>query len=325
MKHISLLLPYGLNVAGMDNARQGFLEANNYLVDRGKKPAFKLELIGASHQLEAQQGVFMIKADRTLADLEHTDIIIIPPVKGYMPDILQNNTPYYPWITNQYQKGAEVVSICLGAFLLAQTGLLNGKKCATHWHATTELQRLFPKVSVMTDKILTDENRIYTGGGAFSSANLILYLIEKFSNRETAVYCSKIFQIDPGRHTQSPFAIFSGQKDHGDKEIEKAQEFIERNAEEKISINELCDNVALARRTLERRFKKATSNTVTEYIQRVKVETAKKHLEGGIKTVNEVMFDVGYSDTKSFREIFRKHTGVTPLEYKNRYRKPRLK
>jgi transcriptional regulator GlxA family with amidase domain len=130
--------------------------------------------------------------------------------------------------------------------------------------------------------------------------------------------------IDIDRNSQSPFIIFSGQKEHTDEPVKKVQDFIEMNFQEKITVDQLALISAVGRRNLERRFKKATANTIAEYIQRVKIEVAKKNLENGRKNINEVMYDVGYSDTKAFRNIFRKITGLSPIEYRNKYNKEAL-
>ena len=184
-----------------------------------------------------------------------------------------------------------------------------------------EFRDLFPEVEVVEGNIVTEENGIYSSGGANSYWNLLLYLVEKYTNRETAILASKYFAIDIDRNSQAAFAMFKGQKDHGDKEIRKAQDFIEQNIHERITIEELADHAAVSRRTFERRFKQATSNSVLEYIQRVKVEAAKRSFESSRKNINEVMYDVGYTDTKAFRTIFKKVTGLTPVEYRNKYNK----
>jgi transcriptional regulator GlxA family with amidase domain len=180
---------------------------------------------------------------------------------------------------------------------------------------------MFPKVNLQTDKLITDEKGIYTSGGAYSFLNLIIYLIEKYYDRQTAIYCSKVFQIEMDRQSQSPFMIFTGQKSHGDEVIKKAQAYIESKVDEKISIEDLSSKFAVGRRNFDRRFIKATGNTPVEYAQRVKIEAAKKAFETGRKTINEVMYDVGYSDVKAFREVFRKITGISPLEYRSKYNK----
>jgi len=196
---------------------------------------------------------------------------------------------------------------------------LDGIQCTTHWRFVNEFRNMFPAANVVDDKIMTEANGIYTSGGAYSYLNLLIYLIEKYAGRDIAILISKAFMIDIDRVSQSPFIIFQGQKEHDDEPVKQAQEFIEKNFQEKITVDQLASMHALSRRNLERRFKKATCNTVTEYIQRVKIEAAKKNFESSRKNINEVMYDVGYMDTKAFRTTFKKITGLSPVQYRNKY------
>ena len=134
-----------------------------------------------------------------------------------------------------------------------------------------------------------------------------------------AIMTAKYFSIDIDRNSQNAFMIFKGQKNHQDKEVKKAQLFIEKNYHKKITVDELASMVAISRRSFERRFKQATDNTVLEYLQRVKVEAAKRSFENSRDNISEVMYDVGYMDTKAFRNIFRKYTGLTPVQYRYKY------
>ena len=236
-----------------------------------------------------------------------------------MTSALAKNKTAVPWILEQYKKGAEVASLCVGAFLLAATGLLNGKKCSTHWGFQNEFKEMYPDVEVIEGSIVTEEKRIYSSGGANSYWNLLLYLLEKYTDRDTAILASKYFAIDIDRDSQAAFAMFKGQKNHGDKEILKAQDYIEKSIHEKISTDELAKIAAIGRRSFERRFKQATNNSVLEYIQRIKVESAKRKFETSRENINEVMYDVGYTDTKAFRDLFKRLTGLTPMEYRNKY------
>lgn len=320
MKTVSILLLNQLNIGGLENARQGFLESNNYLRMMGKRPAFNVELVGSEKEVKVDEGLYAIRPQKNIQELSKTDIIVIPPIKGdKIQEAIEQNLAFLPWIVDQYHKGAEVVSLCLGAFILGASGLVDNKSCVTHWRAADQFRKHFPKTHLLTDKILTDEERIYTGGGAFSSANLVLYLIEKMVDRETAVYCSKHFQIDMSRVSQSPFIIFKGQRNHEDKLIKQAQDFIEQNYQGEFTVDQLATQLFVNRRTLERRFKKATGNTLSEYMQRVRVEVAKRNFEQAPFPVKEVMYKVGYSDAKSFRKLFKKHVGLSPIEYKKRY------
>jgi transcriptional regulator GlxA family with amidase domain len=268
-------------------------------------------------------GIITITPQATLNEVKKTDLVIIPAVDGDMEQALETNKAFIPWLLEQHAQGAEIASLCLGAFFLAKTGLLNGKRCATHWVAANEFKRMFPEVNLIPEKVVTDESGIYSSGGAYSYLNLILYLIEKYTSRDMAILCAKVFAIEIERDSQSPFMIFQGQKEHEDEPIKKAQEFIETNFQDRITVDQLADMFALGRRNLERRFKKATSNTVVEYIQRVKIEAAKKSFETSRKNINEIMYEVGYSDIKAFRTTFKKITGMSPLDYRNKYNKER--
>ncbi|MEH6682209.1 MAG: helix-turn-helix domain-containing protein [Sediminicola sp.] len=322
MKHISILVPEGnTSLSNLEATHKMFTMANGTLEKMGNDPLFEVHLVGLDKTTRSSYGIFGIIPDTIVEEVDKTDLIIIPAIHGDYAEVIAANQKFVPWIREQYKKGAEIASLCIGAFLLASTGLLKGKNCTTHWLAASEFRSLFPEVNLLDDRIITDENGIYTSGGAYSSLNLNLYLVEKFAGREMAVLSSKIFEIDINRNSQSPFIIFKGQKSHMDQDVLKAQEFMERNFREKISVDDLCDHVAASRRTFERRFKKATSNTVGEYLQRVKIEAAKKELEKGRMTVGEVMYEVGYSDPKAFRDVFRKITDMTPMDYLNRYSK----
>ncbi|KAB7531710.1 helix-turn-helix domain-containing protein [Flagellimonas olearia] len=320
MKHISILVPDGdSSLSNLEATFKMFNMTNKALERAGKLPLFSTHLVGTHKKARSSNGLFSIIPNTTIEEIDKTDLIIIPAIHGDYKEVVAKNGAFIPWIREQYNKGAEVASLCIGAFILAGTGLLDGKECATHWLAAREFREMYPKVNLIDDRIITDENGLYTSGGAYSSLNLNLYLVEKFAGREMAILSSKIFEIDISRISQSPFIIFKGQKSHSDEEILKAQEYIEQNYQDRITIDGLSQKMALSRRTFERRFKKATSNTVIEYLQRVKVEAAKKELEKGRKTVNEIMYDVGYNDPKAFRVTFKKITCMTPVEYLNKY------
>ena len=319
MKHISILVPKGAILGSLEGSRLLLTQVNEFFKAKGEPPIFKVQLVGLSKETSLVGGLFTANTDILIGDVKKTDLIIIPALDGDLQEAIDKNKDFIPWIVEQYNGGAEVASLCLGAFLLASTGLLNGKKCATHWLAANQFKTMFPEVNLVTEKILTDEHRIYSSGGAFSYLNLILYLIEKYAGRDMAVLSSKVFAIEIERDSQSPFIIFQGQKQHEDDLVKKAQDFIEKNYQEKITVDELATMFAISRRNLERRFRKVTFNSVVEYIQRVRIEAAKMSLEGTRENVNEAMYKAGYSDTKAFRTTFKKHTGISPLEYRNKY------
>lgn len=320
MKHISILIPVGdASLSNIEATFKMFTKINEARRNTNMPPLFNVQLVAHTNETILSSGIFSIKPDATIYDVKQTDLIIIPAVHGDMDKILSLNSCFSSWICEQYKQGAEVASLCLGAFILASTGLLDGKSCTTHWLLANEFKSMFPQVNLVPYKIITDENGIYTSGGAYSSLNLILYLLEKYAGRDIAIRSSKIFEIDIERNSQLHFVIFQSQKDHEDLAIKRAQEFIENNFQNRITVDQLASMLCIGRRNLERRFKRATSNTVLEYIQRVKIEAAKINLESTNENVNEVMYNVGYSDTKSFRTTFKRITGISPAQYKNKY------
>ncbi len=320
MKHISLIIPVGdISLSNVEGTYHIFSEVNRALTNAGKQPLFKIQLVGLRKNSRVKNDLFSIHPEVLIQDVYKTDLIIIPALHTDVKKGVEQNQELIPWIVQQYKNGAEVASLCTGAFLLASTGLLKGKKCATHWLHLNDFRKMYPDVNLVDDKVMTAEAGIYTSGAAYSYLNLILYLIEKYADREMAILSSKIFAIEIERQTQSPFIIFTGQKEHTDDQIKKIQEFIEVNYQGKITVDQLATMFALGRRNLERRFKKATANTVIEYMQRVKIEAAKKNLESARKNINEVMYEVGYSDNKAFRTTFKKITGLSPIQYRNKY------
>jgi transcriptional regulator GlxA family with amidase domain len=322
MKHLTILVPEGKNnLSSIAGAYKIFKRANEHYKNISGKDLFAIQLAGQTQEISFYDDVFTVKPHINISAIEKTNLIIVPSLNHNCEEALAKNQPIIDWLSSQYKNGAEIATICTGAFLLAAAGLLDGKSCSTHWAAAENFGKLFPKVNLQPDKLITDENGIYTNGGGYSFLNLMIYLVEKHYDRQTAIFCSKVFQIEIDRNSQSEFIIFRGQKSHSDEMVKEAQAYIENNLHEKISIESLSSKLSVGRRNFDRRFIKATGNTPIDYSQRVKIESAKKAFETSRKTINEVMYDVGYSDAKAFREVFRKITGMSPMEYKARYNK----
>ena len=323
MKHISVIVPVGSSIVDTIIAPFNmFGMANSYYCKlKGLTTSpFKIDLVGLSQNPIIYQGLFSITPTATIDEIQKTDLIIISPISGNLEKEVENNRAFIQWIKKQrIENDSELASLCKGAFLLAETGLLNGKSCATHWTAHAQFRRKYPSVNLIPEKIICEDNGIYSSGGAYSILNFTLYLIERYFGRETAIWCSKLSEIEFDRISQSQFIIFSGQKEHSDESIKQAQLYIENNYHQKLNIKEIAARVNLNGRSFLRRFKKATANTPLEYIQRVKIEAAKKKLESTTVTILEVMYDIGYNDEKAFRATFRKYSGLSPKEYRKKY------
>jgi transcriptional regulator GlxA family with amidase domain len=321
MKHISILVPHEAVMASIVDPSTLFNGVNDFLEQSGREPLFKVQLVGLTKQVRLTNGHFSVHTDALLGEVQKTDLVIIPAIGGDLKLAIDKNKEFVPWIISQYNAGAEVASLCIGAFLLASTGLLKGKECSSHWLTADIFREMFPDVTLVDGRIVTEQSGLYSSGGATSYWSLLLHLVEKYAGREMSIMASKIYALEIDRKSQSPFVMFNGQKRHEDEPIKQAQEFIEANLTEKISVEELASKFAIGRRHFERRFKNATNNTPLEYIQRVRIEAAKKQFETSSKNVNEVMYDVGYLDNKTFRTLFKKITGLSPIEYRNKYNK----
>jgi transcriptional regulator GlxA family with amidase domain len=321
MKQVIIVVPDGYaDMSTITGSFEMLTTANERWKEMGNRPMLEIRIAGFVTDPGSDAGFFAVRPT-DIREINEAGLVIIPSLSHYYYALIKQNAALITWIREQYKSGAEIASLCTGAFLLAATGLLEGKRCSTHWGAAGDFKTLYPGVDLTVDKLITAEEGIYTNGGSYSFLNLMLFLVEKYFDRETAIFCSKMFQVDIERTLQSPFVIFQTQKNHGDELIIKAQTYIEENLSEKISFEELASKLAISRRNFDRRFTKAVGNTPVEYLQRVKVELAKSSLEKGRKSVFEVMSEIGYSDDKAFREVFKRITGLSPLEYRARFAK----
>lgn len=199
-----------------------FNTANFFLEQAGKPAVFETHLVGLKKEIQPGSPGFSVRPDLLLENAGKPDLIIIPPLFGDFDQAISTNSQFLPWIKSHYETGTEVASLCVGAFFLAATGIVNGKKCSTHWGFVDKFKSQFPEVVVLDGNIVTEEAGIYSSGGANSYWNLLLHLVEKFVDREMAILLSKYFAIDIDRTNQSAFTIFQGQKEHPDSEIRKA-------------------------------------------------------------------------------------------------------
>ncbi len=319
MKKVSLFVYDDAVLVAVSAALDMLTNTNRYLQKIGRAPAFDIELVSEKTRDIRLHQPAQFTCNRTLDKATDTDMIIIPSFIGEPEIVRSRHSEAVAWIRNMYLRGTEVVSLCRGSYFLAEAGILEGKPCTSHWQAIDDMKSRYPGLMVQPDIIVTDRDGVYTSGGAFSSIHVILYLIEKFCGRDIAIPVSKYFSLDIGKISQAHFAVFQGQKGHGDEEILRAQHYIEKNYRESISVEEVARQSHMSKRNFIRRFTKATHNTPLEYIQRVRIEAAKKSIETGNSSINEIMYESGYSDIKSFRTVFRKITGLSPMQYRNKY------
>ncbi|NND34036.1 MAG: AraC family transcriptional regulator, partial [Saprospiraceae bacterium] len=268
--HVSILVPAGQSIlSSIVGPYKIFSSVNQYLIDSGRSadPFYKLDLVGITDETKLYDDIFSIKPTRMVDDIQNTDLIIITTIFGDVQRELQNNARFIPWIRKMHdQKNAEVASLCVGAFLLAASGLVSGRQCSTHWSYVPLFRQMFPDVDMVPEQIITEDGGIYSSGGSYSFLNLLLYLVQKYNGKEVANWVSKMFEIEIDRTSQSPFIIFMGQKNHEDLEIKEVQSFIENNYNQALSLDDLAHRFNLSKRNLIRRFKRATHNTPHQYL-----------------------------------------------------------
>jgi len=281
-------------------------------------PFFDVTIASADGQHIRCTNNVLIQPHCSIETIDQTDLIVISSAT-YIEEILKRDPGLIPWIRWQYNQGAHVASICTGAFLLAETGLLDGKSATLHWGFAEMFRRKYPQVNLRLDQMFIDQGRLYCSAGVNAGMDLSLYLVEKFCGRQTAVQSAKTMILDLGRKKQTPYSCFLFSKDHGDPLVIKAQEWIERHHTQSIDYDRLAEKFRMSRRTLERRFKKASGVTPLGYLQQVRVEAAKRLLEEGSQAFDEITYLVGYEDISFFRKVFVRVTGLRPKEYQQRF------
>jgi transcriptional regulator GlxA family with amidase domain len=302
-----------------------FTRANDILAAQQQDSAFDVRLIGRTANQVPLGASTIFNCTLGLSDLapksagHNQFLIVVPAFAGNWDNVLQKNRAVIDWLKRHYQSGTEIASLCKGSYFLAEAGLLDGLPCTSHLSVIDDMRARYPAINLQPDSVVTDKNGIYTGGGAFSSLNLVLYLIEKFCGHEIGIQIAKNFSIQRDNIHQGHFAMFKGLAQHGDTVILSAQSYIEDKFSNDIRVEDVADHVNMSKRNFIRRFKLALNLTPVDYIQRVKIEAAKKAFEQNTKSIQSVIYDVGYNDAKTFRDTFKKLTGVTPQDYRKKY------
>jgi len=323
MKKITILAMYRTMASTVIGPMDVFYQAGvmwNYFHGRTLTPYFDVKMVTSNGKpFKCLSGVRMVPAG-SIYDIQDTDLIIISSILD-IEQTLKHQGEVIDWIKDQYHLGVSIATICTGAFVLAETGLLDGKTATTHWGFANQFRRRYPGVELKVERLITDEGDLFCSGGYNAGTDLSLYLVEKFCGHEVALQSSKSIISDIGRTTQAPYAIFEFQKDHRDHRILSVQRWIEDHFSQNFNYDQLAQKHAMSRRTFERRFKSATGDTPLVYQQRIRVEAAKRMLEDGTHSFDEITYQVGYQDSSSFRKIFSKQTGLRPSEYQQKFQR----
>jgi transcriptional regulator GlxA family with amidase domain len=322
MKRIGLLLPYDYKLLSVAALLEVLETASKLVVQKGQTAPFSIGVYQVPTQLEGGEETFHgYTIQSTAAEKGALDMLLIPAFTTTdMQATIGKNLAYIPWLQQQYRSGAEVASFCSGAFLFGASGLLNGKLATTHIDACSAFARTFPEVKLKPNETVTADSRTFTSGGSTSLFHLIILLVQKYCGHENAIQVAKLFAIDMDRYQQSYFGTFRPNYTHNDALVTSVQEKIEKHYDKIENLEEVLSDVPSSRRNLVRRFKLATGIPPIEYLQNIRIETAKRHLEQNQLSVSEIIDKSGYTDPKSFRKVFQKVVGMKPLEYREKFK-----
>jgi transcriptional regulator GlxA family with amidase domain len=319
---ISFIVADGCGFSGISGLIDSFMIANLWhTANIGKKTEalFETEILSPDGKAFCVSGGYKITPDGSFMDLEKTDLIVIPPFLPNVELLRENAKDLLDWITTRYAQGVSIVALCTGTFVLAETGLLDGRLATTNWIFARLFRRRYPKVLLKPERILTQDKGLICSGAVSAFYNLGLHIIETFGSPELASQCSKALLVDSSRVSQASYAIFNAYKGHGDDGILKAQQWMEAHLTENMSMENLAGQVGISPRHFIRRFKKATGESPLNFLQLMRIETAKKILETRPDTVDEITRFIGYENSSTFRKLFKKYTGLSPREYRNKF------
>jgi transcriptional regulator GlxA family with amidase domain len=322
MKKITLLALHNTIATTLLGPMDVFFQAGqlwNYIHRIPSAPLFKVEIVSTDGQPVRCLNDVRLQPHGTIDQVAQTDLIIIPSVTDIDRTIQYGQTSL-DWLRRHHRRGAHIASVCTGAFFLAETGLLDGKTATTHWGFVDQFRQRYPRVRLKPERLITDEGNLYCAGALAAGIDLAIYLVEKYCGHETAVQCSKALIHDMGRTSQTPYSVFKFQKNHTDTAIKGTQQWLEENYSQTIDLNFVASHHGMSRRTFERRFKQATGDTPLAYLQRTRVEAAKRLLENDQGTFDEISYQLGYDSSSHFRQVFKKHTGLLPSEYQRHFR-----
>jgi transcriptional regulator GlxA family with amidase domain len=281
--------------------------------------SFNVELVALSERPLQFGKNITLRPDASIVTAKNPDVILIPSAGENVLDNLGPLLDFIPWIKMCSARGARIVSLCTGAFLLAETGLLDGRRATTHWFLADLFRRTYPKVKLHPERLIVDEGNVITSGAATSFLDLVLYLIELYNGHEAAILIAKAFLIEMGRRTQLPYTMLSIHKMHNDRQILWVQNFIHEHLVDVLTTEMLAQRLDMSVRNFDRRFRNAVGEAPSIYVQKLRVEKAKRLLETTDDTIADIMTNVGYEDERSFRRLFNNLTDLSPKAYRMKY------
>lgn len=293
----------------------------NYLTGSPLDLQFQVTVVSLDGKPIRTRTGLVITPDASLDQAPKADIVLVASCGEDIESAISNNQSAIPWLRQQHESGALLGSICSGLALLAETGLLDGRKAATHWGMRDEFQQRYPLIEIQGDDLFIDDGDIVTSGGGNAGSDLALYLVEKFCSYEISKQCANALLLDTDRGSQKPYSGILHHRIHGDEKVQNIQSWLDQHFHQEINLDDLAEKNHMSPRNFKRRFKVASGESPLGYLQKLRVEAAKKLLESGDSPVDQISLQVGYVDHNHFRKLFKRHTTLTPSSYRERYRR----
>jgi transcriptional regulator GlxA family with amidase domain len=281
-------------------------------------------IVAASREPFAAALGTLVRAHASLDEVQQTDVLVVTDLAIPVHEDPRGRwAEQVRWIRSQFEQGAIVCSVCTGAVMLAEAGLLDGQEATSHWSTVQLFADFYPNVRLKAERIISpagSAHRVVTCGGMASWEELALYLVARFSGEAEAVRIAKVFLLGDRSEGQLPFAAMARVRRHEDAEIARCQTWLAAHYDEPQAVARMLHLSGLTERTFARRFRAATGYTPVGYLQTLRIEEAKQLLETTTDTIDAVARRVGYEDVAFFRRLFKRITGVTPARYRQRFR-----
>jgi transcriptional regulator GlxA family with amidase domain len=287
---------------------------------------FEVQIVGIETGPLTLASLVPITVQRSIATLEATDIVIVPSIllrpdgwrKGRYPELVD-------WVNRMHAGGALICSACSGIFLLAETGLFDGADATVHFGYANAFAAAFPQVPIHPERVLVVSGRreeLISSGASMTWHDLVLYLIARHMGAAAARSIARYFALQWHQDGLAPYIVFEGRKDHGDTAIQAAQDWVATHFSVANPLEEMILRAGLTERTFKRRFTAAAGVSPIAYVQRLRIEEAKRRLEGTEASVDEISWQVGYEEPAFFRRLFKRVTGLAPGGYRRRFQIP---
>lgn len=264
-------------------------------------------------------GGLRLSPHKALEDVRKPQLIVVPGFMFNILGVLPGLQRMIQWLQTQHRQGCYIASMCTGAFVTAEAGLLDGRSATTHWAFSEQFAKRFPKVKLQAERTVTDDGQLMCSGGSTSGSDLLLHLIRKFASPQLAAECAKKLLVDVSVRSQTPYSSTTFKKNHTDAGILKIQIWLERRIADNILMEQVAEEFGLSMRNFIRRFKEATDQTPIQYLQNLRIERAKLLLESSQQSFDQITLQVGYEDGNSFRRLFKERVGLSPSDYRKRF------